>query len=75
MRYAVTFTIDKDWNTVDTFIVETDVSPMDMSDEQLTFMFEGYIMDSDEAKKVALDGDLWFIRHLDDTDVMMPREV
>lgn len=75
MRYAVTFTIDKDWNTVDTFIVETDVSPMDMSDEQLTFMFEGYIMDSDEAKQVALDGDLWFIRHLDDTDVMMPREV
>lgn len=73
MRYAVTFTKDGDWNTVDTFIVETDVSPMDMSDEQKIDMFEAYIMDSDEAEKVASDSDLWFIRHLDDTDVMMPR--
>lgn len=75
MRYAVTFTIDGDWNTVDTFIVETDVSPMEMADQKLIDMFESYICDSDDAEKIASDSDLWFIRHLDDTDVMMPREV
>ena len=32
MRYAITFTSDDTWNTTDTLILETDTSPVDMSD-------------------------------------------
>lgn len=75
MRFAVTFTTDGEWNTVDTFIVETDTHPRDMSYEQLVSMFETYLSgDSDDAEYLASDGELWFYRHLDSTDVVMPRE-
>lgn len=74
MRFAVTYTMDGEWNTVDTFIVETDTHPRDMSHEQLVSMFEAYISDSDDAEYLASNGEYWFYRHLDSTDVVMPRE-
>ena len=72
MRYAITFTTDETWNTVDTFIVETDTNPMDMSEEQLTKMFETYTTDSIISENLATDfKDNWFCRNLEDTDVNM----
>ena len=72
MRYAITYTTDETWNSVDTFIVETTINPLDMTDEQLVEMFKGYITyDGIVAENVALDGELWFVRNLDDTDVKM----
>lgn len=73
MRYAITFITDKEnWNTIDTFIVETDTNPLDMDEEQATKMFETYIGDSVIAEKLATDyKDNWFATNLEDTDVNM----
>lgn len=72
MRYAITYTTDGEWDSVDTFIVETDTSPMEMDDKQLTKMFESYIGDSIVAENLATDyKDHWFCRNLGDTDVNM----
>lgn len=71
MRFAVTFTTDGEWNTVDTFIVETDTHLKDMSSEELVTMFETYICDSDEAEELASNKEHWFWRELDSTDVIM----
>ena len=65
MRYAITFTSDESWNTVDTLIVETDTNPFDMTKEQLIKMFEAYIIDSDVASEVANNQDYWFCRNLE----------
>lgn len=72
MRYAVTFTTDETWNTVDTFILESDTNPIDMNEERLTKMFEAYITDSIVASNLASDyKGYWFCRNLGDTDVNM----
>lgn len=72
MRYAVTFTIDETWDTVDTFILESDTNPNDMNEEQLTKMFETYITDGIVASNLASDYKrYWFCRNLGDTDVNM----
>lgn len=71
MRFAVTFTVDGEWDTVDTFIVETDTHLKDMSSEELATMFETYIGDSDEAEELASNKGHWFCRALDSTDVIM----
>lgn len=68
-RYAITYTIDYDWNTVDTFIITTDKNPLDMSKEELKELFYGYIGNKEEVAKVAPYHDQWFIRNLEDTDV------
>lgn len=71
MRYAITFTPDDTWNTTDTLLVETDTSPVDMTNEQLFAMFETYTGDSDLAKQVVDEPERWFCRNLEDTDVNM----
>ena len=71
MRYAITFTIDDTWNTTNTFILETDVSPVDMTDEQITKMFESYGVDSDDAESMAYYSGRWYCNNLDNTDVFM----
>lgn len=72
MRYAVTFTTDDTWNTTDTLILETDVSPLDMDRQQLVTMFETYLGgDTEMAEQVALEPERWFLRNLGDTDVNM----
>ena len=72
MRYAITYTTDREWNSVDTFIVETDTSPLNMTKEQLTKMFEAYIGDGVVSENLATDyKDNWFIRNLEDTDINM----
>lgn len=71
MRYAITFTTDDTWNTTDTLIVETDVSPVDMTEGQVIAMIESYTGDSDLAKRVAEESERWFCRNLEDTDVNM----
>lgn len=68
MRYAITFTTDDTWDTVDTFIVETDTSPVDMTDEQLLKMFETY---TTSAEEIVAEPERWFLRNLEDTDVFM----
>lgn len=68
MRYAITFTPDDTWNLADTFIVETDINPLDMTNEQLTSMFESY---TEQAEEVVAEPERWFLRNLEDTDVMM----
>lgn len=74
MRYAVTFSIENDWTTTDTFIVEADVNPIDMTEGQKIRMFEQYIFNQDDAKKVALDEVLWFAINIDDVNVNMVGE-
>lgn len=70
-RYAVTYTIDHDWNTVDTFIVETDKNPLDMNDEEITAMFDSYIHNKEEAKHMPMS-ERWFCINLDfKPDVVM----
>lgn len=71
MRYAITFTTDDTWNTVDTIIVETDISVVDMSKQQLVKMFESYTGDDDIAKEIVKEKERWYCRNLDDTDVFM----
>ena len=71
MRYAVTFTSDDTWTTTDTLILETDTSPVDMSDEQLMKMFEAYTGDLDMADEIVKEKERWFCRNLGDTDVNM----
>ena len=71
MRYAVTFTSDDTWTTTDTLILETDTSPVDMSDEQLIKMFEAYTNDLDMADEIVKEPERWFCRNLGDTDVNM----
>lgn len=68
MRYAVTYTKDDTWNTTDTIIVETDISPLDMTNEQLIKMFETY---TDDAEEIVAEPERWFLRNLEDTDVVM----
>lgn len=75
MRYAITFTSDDTWNTTDTLIVDTDTSPVDMSDEQLIKMFETYLGgDTDMANEIVAEKERWFCRNLEDTDVDMARQ-
>lgn len=75
MRYAVTFTTDDTWNTTDTLILETDVSPLDMDRQQLVTMFETYLGgDTEMAEQVASEPERWFLRNLGDTDVDMVRQ-
>ena len=31
MKFVITYTTDYEWNTVDSFMLETDVSPFDMA--------------------------------------------
>lgn len=71
MRFAVTFTTDGKWDTVDTFIVETDTHLKDMSSEELATMFEAYICDSDDAEELASNKEHWFCHELGSTDVIM----
>lgn len=72
MRYAVTFTTDDTWNTTDTLILETDVSPLDMDRQQLVTMFETYFGgDTEMAEQVVSEPERWFLRNLGDTDVNM----
>lgn len=72
MRYAVTFTTDDTWNTTDTLILETDVSPLDMNRQQLVTMFETYLGgDTEMAEQVVSEPERWFLRNLGDTDVNM----
>lgn len=72
MRYAVTFTTDDTWNTTDTLILETDVSPLDMNKQQLVTMFETYLGgDTEMAEQVVSEPERWFLRNLGDTDVNM----
>lgn len=72
MRYAVTFTTDDTWNTTDTLILETDVSPLDMDRQQLVTMFETYLGgDTEMAEQVVSEPERWFLRNLGDTDVNM----
>lgn len=72
MRYAVTFTTDDTWNTTDTLILETDVSPLDMDRQQLVTMFETYLGgDTEMAEQVVIEPERWFLRNLGDTDVNM----
>ena len=72
MRYAVTFTTDDTWNTTDTLILETDVSPLDMERQQLVTMFETYLGgDTEMAEQVVSEPERWFLRNLGDTDVNM----
>lgn len=72
MRYAVTFTTDDTWNTTDTLILETDVSPLDMDRQQLVTMFETYLGgDTEMAEQVVAEKERWFLRNLGDTDVNM----
>lgn len=68
MRYAITFTKDDSWNTVDTFIVETDITPLDMTNDQLVEMFESY---TDDAEEIVAESERWFLKNLEDTDVFM----
>lgn len=75
MRYAVTFTTDDTWNTTDTLILETDVSPIDMDRQQLLTMFETYLGgDTEMAEQVVSEPERWFLRNLGDTDVDMVRQ-
>lgn len=74
MRYAITFTSDDTWTTTDTLILETDTSPVDMSDEQLMKMFESYTGDTDMAGEIVSEKERWFCRNLEDTDVNMVRQ-
>ena len=74
MRYAITFTSDDTWTTTDTLILETDTSPVDMSDEQLMKMFESYTGDLDMANEIVSEKERWFCRNLEDTDVDMVRQ-
>lgn len=67
MRYAITFTPDDTWNLADTFIVETDINPLDMTNEQLISMFESY---TEQAEEVVAEPERWFLRNLEDTDVI-----
>ena len=69
MRYAITFSTDDTWLSVDTFIVETDISPVDMTNEQLLKMFEAY--NPDYAEEIVAEPERWFLRNLEDTDVFM----
>ena len=72
MRYAVTFTTDDTWNTTDTLILETDISPLDMDRQQLVTMFETYLGgDTEIAEQVVSEPERWFLRNLGDTDVNM----
>lgn len=72
MRYAVTFTTDDTWDTTDTLILETDVSPLDMDKQQLVTMFETYLGgDTEMAEQVVSEPERWFLRNLGDTDVNM----
>lgn len=72
MRYAVTFTTDDTWNTTDTLILETEVSPLDMDRQQLVTMFEAYLGgDTEMAEQVVSEPERWFLRNLGDTDVNM----
>ena len=72
MRYAVTFTTDDTWNTTDTLILETDVSPLDMERQQLVTLFETYLGgDTEMAEQVVSEPERWFLRNLGDTDVNM----
>lgn len=71
MRYAVTYSPYREWDDVDTLIVETDTMPLDMTREQLMKMFETYIGDTDIARFVVDGKDSWFCRNLEDTDVNM----
>lgn len=71
MRYAITYSPYREWDDVDTLIVETDTMPLDMTREQLMNMFETYIGDTDIARFVVDGKDGWFCRNLEDTDVSM----
>lgn len=71
MRYALTFTTDDTWTTTDTLLVETDISLVDMADEQIATIIETYTGDSDQAKAVVAERERWFCRNLEDTDVNM----
>lgn len=71
MRFAVTFTTDGEWSSVDTFIVETDTHLKDMSHDELVTMFETYIGDSDDAEELVSNKEHWFCHELDSTDVIM----
>ena len=71
MRYAVTYSPYREWDDVDTLIVETDTSPLDMAREQLMKMFETYIGDTDIARFVVQGDNGWFCRNLEDTDINM----
>lgn len=73
MRYAITFTPDDTWTVTDTLILETDISPVDMTREQLITIFETYTGDSEIAEQVVSGRDWWFCRNLGDTDVYMVR--
>ena len=70
-KYAVTYTIDNDWQSVDTMLVETDTNPRDMTSEELFKMFDGSVYNSEQAKMLANEPELWFSRNVEDTDVRL----
>lgn len=70
-KYAVTYTIDNDWQSVDTMLVETDTNPRDMTSEELFKMFDGYVYNSKQAEMLANEPELWFSRNIEDTDVRL----
>ena len=74
MRYAITYSPYGEWDDVDTLIVESDITPLDMTKEQLMKMFETYTGDTDIAKLITNGKDNWFCRNLEDTDVNMVRQ-
>lgn len=68
-KYAITFATDDTWNSVDTLLLTTPKNPLDMTTEEIAEIFIGYGMDSERASMLAEDGDYWFIRNCEDTDV------
>lgn len=68
MKYAIIYTVDGDWETVDAVLVESDTNPVDMPDEELASIFEADGIDYPQAMAIAEDG-MWFARNTDDVDV------
>lgn len=70
MKYAITYALDDTWESVDTLLVETDTCPLDMPYEELADIFDAYAcLGRERALALAKDGDCWFVRNVEDTDV------
>ena len=69
MKYALTYTLDEDWNTTDTVLVELNNNPFDMPKQELKEMFERVIGNEHYAELLSEDKNRqWFVRNVEDTD-------
>lgn len=65
MKFVITYTTDYEWNTVDSFMLETDVSPFDMEEKDVADMMNQYIGNEEEAKRIASNPEKWYCLNLD----------